>query len=356
MAESKLSLLVPGYRPGDQSNALSTLHWLEDQTHTPWQAQLCQLLGIVNQSGETLPAAQFCGHDLDQNRPWVCVAPIHLRADRDTASFIPSKQLALTHAEATELIACVNDFLISDGIEIIRQSDSDWMMAGLDGENLLSFPPEFLAHRNASTFLPRGDDDGQWRRLLTEIQMLLHDHPLNVKRESEGKLSVNSLWFWGGARLPGPENPSAPVAADSCPSIYADDSFSHLLSAHLGARCSPLSNFKKFLPEKKAELGKNPEMPLRFPSQLVLLDTSVIDAWLEGADEKAVSDAISSVDEQWLHPLIELVKSGALSELNVLTEEGRQARCNTAILESMRLEHAAAQPSWWSRLIEPFRR
>ncbi|MFK7855352.1 MAG: hypothetical protein AB8B79_14610 [Granulosicoccus sp.] len=357
MAESKLSLLVPGYRVSEQSNPLTTLHWLGEQPHTPWQAHLCQLLGLENQLGETLPAAQFCGYDLDQNRPWVCVAPIHLRADRDTASFIPSNQLALTHAEATELIASVNDFLISDGIEIIRQSDSDWMMAGLDGKDLLSFPPEFLAHRNASTFLPRGDADGQWRRLLTEIQMLLHDHPLNQKREGEGKLSVNSLWFWGGARLPGTEDSGAPASPDGLPGVYADGSFSHLLSEHLGAECRPLSDFKRFLPETNAKVSKErAETALHFPAKTVLLDTSVIDAVLEGADEKVVSDAMQALEEKWLHPLIEQVKSGALSELDVLTEEGQQARCDKAILESMRLEQAAAQPSWWSRLIEPFRR
>jgi hypothetical protein len=39
--------------------------------------------------------------------------------------------------------------------------------------------------------------------LLTEIQMLLHSHPVNAAREARGEPAVNSLWFWGAGRLPG---------------------------------------------------------------------------------------------------------------------------------------------------------
>ena len=37
---------------------------------------------------------------------------------------------------------------------------------------------------------------------LNELQMLLHDHPVNQAREARGELPVNSLWLWGGGRQP----------------------------------------------------------------------------------------------------------------------------------------------------------
>ena len=50
--------------------------------------------------------------------------------------------------------------------------------------------------------LPRGVQAGEWIRLWNEIQMQLFDCELNQQREQQGKLSLNSVWFWGQGRLP----------------------------------------------------------------------------------------------------------------------------------------------------------
>ena len=47
-----------------------------------------------------------------------------------------------------------------------------------------------------------GADARRWRTLLTEAQVVLHNHPWNARRAAEGKPPVNSLWFWGGGALP----------------------------------------------------------------------------------------------------------------------------------------------------------
>ena len=49
------------------------------------------------------------------------------------------------------------------------------------------------------------------RMLLNEVQVLLHQHPLNAARQTRGLPPVNSVWFWGAGRLPAP-GPS-PTAA-----------------------------------------------------------------------------------------------------------------------------------------------
>jgi hypothetical protein len=50
--------------------------------------------------------------------------------------------------------------------------------------------------------LPAGVDGPRWRTLLNEIQMLLHDCPINQERENRGLPLVNSLWFWGAGEAP----------------------------------------------------------------------------------------------------------------------------------------------------------
>ena len=36
------------------------------------------------------------------------------------------------------------------------------------------------------------------RRLMTELQMLLHEHPVNEARAARGVPTVNAVWLWGG--------------------------------------------------------------------------------------------------------------------------------------------------------------
>ncbi len=50
--------------------------------------------------------------------------------------------------------------------------------------------------------LPAGDLGRRWRALLTEVQVVLHQHPWNHRRTAQGRAAINSLWFWGGGMLP----------------------------------------------------------------------------------------------------------------------------------------------------------
>ena len=202
MSELTVILLLPGYGSQiDGASQYGELQWQHDKEQLPWQAQLLRLAGLAEETGQSLPVAQFSDFPCSTSSGLVCAAPVHLQADRDTASLIPPQQLDLSEEEATSITAGLNEFLKPDGMELISHSRLQWYMTGLDGQQLRSYPPAFLAHRNVSAFLPAGEGDGQWRRLLTEIQMLLHAHPVNSERERLGKLPVNSLWFWGGSVL-----------------------------------------------------------------------------------------------------------------------------------------------------------
>jgi hypothetical protein len=50
--------------------------------------------------------------------------------------------------------------------------------------------------------LPSGENERQWRHLLNEAQVILHNHPVNAARVKEGKAPANSVWFWGAGVLP----------------------------------------------------------------------------------------------------------------------------------------------------------
>jgi hypothetical protein len=51
-------------------------------------------------------------------------------------------------------------------------------------------------------FMPSGDGADGYRRLTSEVEMALHDHEVNLRRQSTGLQPVNGLWFWGGGCAP----------------------------------------------------------------------------------------------------------------------------------------------------------
>ena len=73
-----------------------------------------------------------------------------------------------------------------------------------------------------SEFLPSGDNVASHRNLLSEIEMALHDHPVNLERQADGRQPVNSLWIWGGGRAPEQKT-------EAHPPLYSDDA---LLTGH----------------------------------------------------------------------------------------------------------------------------
>lgn len=65
-------------------------------------------------------------------------------------------------------------------------------------------------------FLPTTAGSQQHDRLIGELQLLLHETPMNRQRVEQGRLPVNSIWFWGGGRVP-------PANAVALPCLYAED-------------------------------------------------------------------------------------------------------------------------------------
>jgi len=50
--------------------------------------------------------------------------------------------------------------------------------------------------------MPAGNEALLWQRLLTEIQMILHNHPVNQQRQRQGYKAINNVWLWGEGILP----------------------------------------------------------------------------------------------------------------------------------------------------------
>jgi hypothetical protein len=57
--------------------------------------------------------------------------------------------------------------------------------------------PDAVVGQNVRDFLPTGRDGPALCSLMNELQMVLHEHPINERRQRRGQPPINSLWLWG---------------------------------------------------------------------------------------------------------------------------------------------------------------
>jgi 2,3-bisphosphoglycerate-independent phosphoglycerate mutase len=70
------------------------------------------------------------------------------------------------------------------------------------GEQIKTTPPHDITEQEIGPYLPAGDGDQELVKLMTEAQIILHGHPINMKRREQGKHEANATWPWGQGRAP----------------------------------------------------------------------------------------------------------------------------------------------------------
>ena len=71
-----------------------------------------------------------------------------------------------------------------------------------DKDNVSFTPPHDISGRVVGEYLPQGSAVAPLYDLMKKSYDLLKNHPLNKKREDEGKNPANSIWLWGEGTKP----------------------------------------------------------------------------------------------------------------------------------------------------------
>ncbi len=250
----------------------------------------------------------------DSDLPVLRADPIHLRVDRDCARVLAAPLLKIDADEAAALAGTLAAHLAGEGLELRVGAPQRWYLRGPGLAGLRSTPLAAAIGRSAVELLPQradGSSPRHWQRLHTELQMLLHDHPINAAREARGQPPVNSLWPWGEGALPAPRADIALAfaAADD------EDSRGELL-------------WLRGLDIARCDLAAPPAA-----GALIAADDRLLDA-LQRADPAAWRTALADIEQQLLAPLVQHWRSGRIRRLQI----------DAGAL------HFCAARHWWQRL------
>jgi hypothetical protein len=172
-------------------------------TAEPLEVLLCRKFGVIQQADWPLAALSLLGEKGEPGTGyWLRADPVHLALQRDSFSLSYPVPLRLLLQDVHDLIHTLNQHFSADGLRFHATESGVWSLRLDTPPEISTTLPVTAAGRDINFCLPQGAGATKWSRLLNEIQMLLHDHPVNQARETTGELAVNSIWLSGGGMLP----------------------------------------------------------------------------------------------------------------------------------------------------------
>lgn len=135
---------------------------------------------------------------------WLRADPAHVAADMQGVRMLAhGPALALDADQAQQLAQDLVPVFAGHGMQLSTPSPERWYLRLPAGLALPDFVDiDQVLGDDLFDHLPEGEPGRVWRSLLSDTQVLLHQHELNRQRAAQGQAAVNSLWFWGAGQLP----------------------------------------------------------------------------------------------------------------------------------------------------------
>jgi len=159
---------------------------------------------MIGVAGRTVPIGALRRGGVDpvgaRDGFWICADPVATHLAVDNMLLAPAG--AIEPAEAAAIIAMLNDEFGRDGLLFVADDARHWHVR-CDVDQAVATTPLWRAIGTpVRGLMPAGDVGRTWTRRLNEVQMMLHEHPVNAARAAASRAPINSLWWWGEGRWP----------------------------------------------------------------------------------------------------------------------------------------------------------
>jgi hypothetical protein len=264
-------------------------------------AWLCQRFGVARQvDWPVAPIAMLGTARPPEEHFWLRADPVHLQVNRDQLILTVPDSLSISDTEASSIVTALNDHFSGDHFSFVAAEPDRWFLRTPRPARIVTHSLSQVAGRDIDGFLPEGEDKLAWHKFFNEVQMALHDHPVNMERELRGAPPINSLWFSGGGILP-----------------RAHTDFDAVIASSALAR--GLSN-----------LADIPAMPAtvniaELDVEHVLIELRAAETASLQLDPAAWKHTIGVMDQSWFAPMFAALRSGHSRQLFIATVHRRRA-------------------------------
>jgi len=228
---------------------------------------------------------------------WSRADPVDLRLLRDRVILVPGAALQVKREEAEALCAALNAHFGSRMQTRVVAPDR-WVARFEKEIDIDAEAPVELSGRDVELSRPGGPGGSFSHKMLNEAQMVLHSHPVNEAREARGEPAVNSVWLWGGGRLP-------KVGTEHWHSVSADDPLALGLARAASIRHRPLGRSAAEWLDRMPEEGR----------YLMVLDPLRVPLALGASGE--YQDAVAAIERDWAAPLLAALRQGRVGMVSI---------------------------------------
>lgn len=242
------------------------------------------------------------------NAYWLRCDPIHLRAQRGHLLLTDISAFAPTLDEAQSLMGTLNAHFAQDNLVFQAPHPARWY---LRIEHVPALTTQALADvvgKDIDRYLPAGDDGLRWHRMLNEMQMLLHAHPVNQARETRNLPAINSVWLWGGGVIP-------VVHGRHFTDVWSDEALAPALAVMSGIPARPLPD--DAIPIINMAAGNPKQQLVVLPQLRAAMRDGGPDQW---------RTALNLLEKNWFAPLFSALRRRRLTRLTLIALGVRQCR------------------------------
>lgn len=228
------------------------------QLDVPLEALVCSQHGLAAKPDYPIAAiAAYADGLAVGDNYWLRADPVHLMLQRDSFSLSEPVPLEVEREHAELIIASLNQHFEQDGMTFCIGNSGAWYLRLKQKPEIQTTLPSVAMDRNVYQFMPQGAAASSWVSYLNEMQMLLHDHPVNIQRESKHQAAINSVWLSGGGFMP------QPLPAENDIDLFvASSPLYHGLAQWTGLVIKPAEQpLSKFLQHIDAQLHARMELP-----------------------------------------------------------------------------------------------
>lgn len=191
-ASPRLDRLLSAWEPAARDEA--------DESHPdlPHERLLARALGWPVDAPQPWAARQALADGVAvEDKAWGLLSPAHWQLSAQAVHLADPAALALDETASRAYLAVLRPWFEDEGFAVAWGAPLRWYVAHPSLATLRTASLDRVIGRNVDQWLLKQPEARLIRRLQDEVQMLLHEHPLNVEREARGLPAVNSFWLSG---------------------------------------------------------------------------------------------------------------------------------------------------------------
>jgi hypothetical protein len=254
---------------------------------------------------------------VDARTVWVAT-PLYLAAGLTTLHLDRRSILRLASADLASLAADFNHTFDGSGFSLVRLESGEALLFAAEEQIAKTVEPARIVGEDVANALPDGAGASSLRRLGAEMELWLHDHPLNRGRAARGEPPVSTLWLWGGDKsthtsevLVSAASTSRIEAASGLPAVvtFGSDSTLRGLARLAGLPIHPLPGTL--------------DEALSYSADASLLVVMEVGPMLRANSRWTLADALAELDRRFLEPAIGAVRRGHLRQTTLIANDRR---------------------------------